>query len=328
MNKTTLAILIMLCLTAALVAKPEMIRIYGGWMNVGEDEDEKPIDVRISDFELAKYELTFAEFQAFVKDTGYRTTAELLGKGFGLIETNWTETDGLSWLDPGFNQDTDHPASSLSWYDAISYCNWLSAKEKLTPAYIIDKDTPDPNSTNANDFQRWTVSWNTKANGYRLPTTAEWEFAASSGGRRQTYVWGDYSFDDQLPDEPLANLADVAHAEYFDYYDDTPWYIISDYDDGYMFTSPVGSYPPNALGLYDMAGNVSELCWDWHNLYYSYKNGDVDPKGPSSGGHHAQRGSAWCDAMEESSISYRRDLSEDYLTYSYIGMRLAKNAGK
>lgn len=328
MRNITITLMLLLALAALAAKGPEMIAIQGGWMQVGLNSDDQPLQVRISDFQLAKYELTVKEFRKFVADTGYISTAEAKGAGFGLVEAVWTEQEGLSWRDPGYEQKDNHPVASLTWYDAVSYCNWLSRKSGLTPVYQIDKDTKDPNNLNELDTQGWSVTWNPSANGYRLPTTAEWEFAASDRGMGYRYAWGDNDLQENPQIEPPANLADESHMDYYEEFYDTPWGYLEGYEDGYAFSSPVGSFAPNFLGLYDMAGNVSELCWDWHSLDYQPENGSLDPLGPAQGSVHAQRGSAWCDAMEESQIGYRRDLSTEYMSYSYIGMRLARNAGK
>jgi len=326
MRKINLILLFLLALVPMLAAGPDMVPVVGGWIAVGLGADDQPIQVRVSDFQIARYELTLKEFREFVTATGYLSTAEIKGAGFGLVEAAWTEKAGLSWRDPGYEQADDHPVASLTWYDAVAYCNWLSAESGLTPAYTIDKVNKDPNNQNEVDTERWTVTWNPGADGYRLPTATEWEFAASDRGMGYLYSWGD---DDLLENpllEPPANLADESHLEYYEQFDDFPWGYMEGYEDGYAFSSPVGSFSPNFLGIHDMAGNVSELCWDWHSLDYQSENGSIDPKGPAEGSVHAQRGSAWCDALEESRIGYRRDLSTDYLSYNYIGMRLARNA--
>jgi len=325
MNKLTLCLLAIVFMASSLSASPQMIKVYGGWMQLGPGYNDEVVQIRINDFQLAKHEVTVDEFSAFVDATGYLSSAEVKGSGFGLIGTSWTELDELSWRDPGYVQTDEHPVASLSWYDAISYCNWLSLREGLTPVYSIDRENPDPNNLNEYDIHRWTVTWDSKANGYRLPTTAEWEYAASSGGLPQNYVWGQIDFYEEVPEELPANLADESHYGHYVENDDVPWVYLEDYDDGYAFTSPVGSFAPNALGFHDLAGNVSELCWDWHHNDYFPVDGAIDPKGPDQGSVHAQRGSAWCDVMDESLVGYRRDLSEEYMTYSYIGMRLARN---
>ncbi len=326
MKKITFALLFLLTIMTLMAAGPEMIAIEGGWIQMGITQDDQPIQVQISSFQLARYELTLKEFREFVDATGYLSTSEIKGVGFGLVDANWTDKPGLSWRDPGYEQQDNHPAASLTWYDAISYCNWLSSKSGLTPVYQIDKDTKDPNNLNDQDTQSWSVTWNPQANGYRLPTTAEWEFAASDRGMSYLYVWGDDDLQMNPLMEPPANLADDSFLGYYEEHDDYPWSFVEGYEDGYAFSAPVGSFTPNLLGIYDMAGNVSELCWDWHSWDYQPENGSIDPKGPSNGSVRAQRGSAWCDTLEECQIGFRRDLSTDYPSYSYIGMRLARNA--
>ena len=116
---------------------------------------------------------------------------------------------------------------------------------------------------------------------YRLPTEAEWEYACRAGSQTP-FFWG------AVPDGRYANFADAAFAGA---HPNDP-YVNRQYDDARVFTAPVGSYRPNALGLHDMGGNVNEWCQDW---YGNYAAGDAqDPRGPSQGDHRILRGGAWC----------------------------------
>jgi sulfatase modifying factor 1 len=145
------------------------------------------------------------------------------------------------------------PVECVSWYDAVAFCNKLSEREGLPKVYVI-------NGTNV------TADWSAK--GYRLPSEAEWEYAAKGGGASGTLaVDAVYAGS--------ANLNDVA------------WY--SDNSGG--TTHPVGQKRANALGLYDMSGNVIEWCWD---IYGNYSGGSqLDPEGASSGGDRVDRGGSW-----------------------------------
>ncbi len=226
--------------------------------STGGDDDEKPVHrVTISrSFYMSKYEVTVEGFRRFVNDTGYKTTAERQGGAW-----NWTgsevekETDA-NWRNLSFNQGEDNPVVCLSWYDAVEYCNWLSRREGLTPAYRINGEN---------------VTWETSANGYRLPTEAEWEYAARGGNRSRGYT---YSGSDSAGD--------------------VGWYGDNSGDK----THPVGQKRPNELGLYDMSGNVWEWCWDRYDGDYYASSPSTDPIGPSSDSFRVFRGGSWLGVPE------------------------------
>ncbi len=146
------------------------------------------------------------------------------------------------------------PVESVSWYNCVEYCNKRSTKEHLAPYYQINKEAIDPTNNNVLDNIKWIVTINAYANGYRLPTAAEWEYAAGGGQLSNSYT---YSGSDKL--------------------DKVAWYW-KNAGDTYLTgvwswpalqknnnkPQPVGSKPPNELGLYDMSGNVREWCWDWN----------------------------------------------------------------
>jgi formylglycine-generating enzyme required for sulfatase activity len=142
----------------------------------------------------------------------------------------------------------------------------------LTPAYTIDKSRKDPNNKNDYDNIKWTVTWNRNANGYRLPTEVEWEYACRAGtttpfntGNNITTSQANYDGD-----YPYNGNAKGIYRER---------------------TTPVGSFQPNAWGLYDMHGNVWEWCWDWYGNYSS--GAQTDPIGASSGSYRVLRGGSW-----------------------------------
>ena len=196
----------------------------------------------------------------------------------------------------------DNPVANLTWADAVQYCNWLSAREGLTPAY-------------EEKFGEW-IPIRPLTNGYRLPTEAEWVWAIRYSGRPNAskFAWG----DDMPPKPNSGNFADVM-AEGL-----APT-IIPRYDDGYAATAPTGKFPPSPIGIFDGSGNVAE----WVNDYYTVPTPGittpiVDPLGPPSGKSNVIRGSSWRQAGEtELRLSYR-----DYGSAARpdVGFRIARTA--
>ncbi len=195
-----------------------------------------------------------------------------------------------------------NPVARVSWEDAVQYCNWLSAREGLTPVY-------------KEEFGTW-VAIRPFPDGYRLPTEAEWAWAiryeGSPGARK--FPWG----NDMPPRRDSGNFADRSAI-------DLVPTILPGYDDGFASTAPVGSFTPNALGIYDGGGNVAE----WVNDFYSVPTPGlttpvVDPLGPERGKTYVIRGSSWRHAGEtELRLSYR---DHDSDPRPDVGFRIAKNA--
>jgi len=232
-----------------------MVRIKGGTFTMGSPakeptrrEDEVQHKVTVSGFYMSKYEVTQEEYQA-------------------VMGTN-----------PSHFKGDNLPVETVSWYDAIEYCNRMSQIAGLTPAYTI----------NGNN-----VTWNRNANGYRLPTEAEWEYACRAG-TTTAYNTG-------------AKISD-----------NTGWY--EENSGGKIH--PVGQKPPNAWGLYDMHGNVFEWCWDWYGDYSS--GSQTDPVGADSGTYRVRRGGYWGNNGRNLRSAYRDYHSPNYRYFS-IGFRLVRS---
>lgn len=189
----------------------------------------------------------------------------------------------------------NNPVNYISWYDALVYCNTLSIKEGLSPCYTIDgkTDPKDWGSVPTSSDSTWNdATCDFTADGYRLPTEAEWEWAAR-GGENYTYAGSD----------------DI---------DEVAWYYENTNNTG---TRDVKTKKKNAYGLYDMSGNVWEWCWDW----YGSISGDTASTGPASGFHRCQRGGSWSYYAYYAQVAYRYG---DYPNsrYDSFGFRLVRNA--
>jgi len=238
----------------------------------GRYDDEGPQrQVTVSGFYMGKYQVTQKEYQ------------EVMG-------TN-----------PSNFKGDNLPVEKVSWYDAIEYCNKRSQKEGLTPAYTINKNQSDPNNTNSIDTEKWTVTWNKSANGYRLPTEAEWEYACRAGTTTPFST---------------GNNITTSQANY----DGNPYNNKAKGEDRQR-TTPVGSFAPNAWGLYDMHGNVGEWCWDWYGFYTS--GAQTNPLGASSGAYRVDRGGCWFFSAEDLRSAYRGGNGPSFRSY-YVGFRLVR----
>jgi formylglycine-generating enzyme required for sulfatase activity len=174
-------------------------------------------------------------------------TSFYMGK-YEVTQKEWVEIMGAN---PSHFKGDTLPVEQVSWHDAIEYCNKRSLREGLTPAYRGSGDS---------------VTCDLSASGYRLPTEAEWEYAAK-GGANGAYLTYEYAGSNSV--------------------DGVGWYN----GNSSRRTHPAGQKQPNDLGLYDMSGNVWEWCWDW---YGNYPGGSqTDPVGPASGSRRVLRGGSW-----------------------------------
>lgn len=146
------------------------------------------------------------------------------------------------------------PVEMVSWYDCIDYCNARSIRDGLRPYYTIDKSQKAPSGAYDQDDVRWVITPHATANGYRLPTEAEWEYAASGGQLSRSYS---YSGSNSVED--VAWYWQNSGDKYLTVAWSWPTLVKNN-----NRTKPVGRKAPNELGLYDMSGNVREWCWDWH----------------------------------------------------------------
>ena len=202
-------------------------------------------------------------------------------------EVTQKQYEEVMGTNPSYFKGENLPVERVTWYDAVAFCNKISELEGLELCYTI-------NGTNV------TCDWD--ANGYRLPTEAEWEYACKAGTTTDFYNGSLTNKDDFPLDNNLDKIG---------------WYDGNDNTK----TREVGQKEPNAFGLYDMSGNVWEWCWDW---FGNYTSGAVtDPIGPSSGRSRVYRGGSW-----NYFARYCRSASRDYSTpdsrYNYIGFRIVR----
>lgn len=193
----------------------------------------------------------------------------------------------FDYLDSGQGKATNHPVQNVTWYDAVKWCNARSQKAGLAPCYYMDPDLTVVYKTNR---ETPYVSWN--ANGYRLPTEAEWEKAARGGGSGRRFPWND---TDEITQGRANYCVYQRNGTNYFIYDKNPaaGYHPVFATGGYAYTSPAGYFEANGFGLHDMAGNVREWCWDWYSVAYYSSSPVVDPHGPTSGSSRTLRGGSW-----------------------------------
>lgn len=257
---------------------------------------ELPVhSVSLSGFHMAKYETT-KELWDSVRAWGMAN-----GRGYSDLSAG-----NASYASKGSN----HPVHSINWHDAVKWCNARSEMEGLSPCYTVNGATYKTGSNDA-------VSCDFSANGYRLPTEAEWERAARGDMIGMNFPLGNDITHGQ------ANYQSVGGFSYDK--SNTTGYHPTYASGGLPYTSPVGSFPRTGFGLFDMAGNVFEWCWDWYGPYSA--GAQSNPHGPSTGSYRTFRGGGWLGDADNARISMRYDnLGSPNVGSYYIGFRVVRKA--
>ncbi|MDC7228180.1 MAG: SUMF1/EgtB/PvdO family nonheme iron enzyme [Spirochaetales bacterium] len=258
----------------------ELVPVSGGSFIMGDEEWASPLhEVTVSGFEIGKYEITWEQWSEVYE---------------------WAIANGYNFQNSGsyysfdFNFYNGLPAKWINWRDAVVWCNALSEFTGLEPSYTYDGAVVTDSSDDGG-FVCDNSECNWSGEGYRLPTEAEWEFAARGGG-----------YD-----------TDGLYAGSNDVYT-VAWYGGNSSDGSH----PVGGKEPNELGIYDMSGNVEEFCWDWYDFYSD--SPQTDPIGAESGsGRIIRGGSAW-DATENLRVGMR-NYSPTYNEVQMGGIRVCRN---
>ncbi len=246
----------------------KMVEVEGANFKMGSSSkqftDENPIhEVTLNSFYISQFEILFDDYSAFCKTAGYPEPTGQVG----------------------------YPATMVTWEKAVMFCNWLSGRDGFEHAYKIER----------NDTKKiFNVECNFETNGYRLPTEAEWEFAAKGGVRSKNYIFSGSN---------------------------SP-YNVSWFSENYKGNEQKpGEKFPNELGIYDMSGNVGEWCWDYYDQGYYKKSEKLNPKGSKAKTDRVFRGGTRRNKMEFIKIS-RRFHKDQKERDSFLGFRVVRTKTK
>jgi len=251
---------------------PEMVYVKGGSFEMGSNNgtyDERPQhEVILDNFSIGKYEVTRGEFRQFQKETGFVTQAEKTETEYhkkgDLIRGNPIVVETGNGKEPvKIYTDSLFPIMSISWYGAQAYCDWLSKKTGQQ---------------------------------YRLPTAAEWEFAARGGIHTKNNTYSGSNIPDEIA-----------------------WYLKNSGNNSHT----IGQKRPNELGIYDMSGNAEEWCSDWYNEYYYKESPKANPKGSDIGKRKVLRGGSWASEKSTLRVTFRNNDLPDACLSDY-GFRVVR----
>jgi len=283
-------------LTLIVTVPAGMALIPAGAFTMGDtldaESDAIPTNINVSAFYMGTNLVTYGQWQPVY--------SEATNSGYVF---NFT----------GAGQATNYPVEAVNWDDCVKWCNARSVQAGLTPCYYTNAGMTQVFKFGENGTPVY-VNWS--ANGYRLPTEAEWEKAARGGLIGLRFPWGNNI------SESLANY----YAEPSSYsYDLAPYNgFNTTFDTGDTpYTSPVGYFEKNEYGLFDMAGNLDEWCWDWYGTPYGQPT-NTNPTGPASGTYRVARGGSWTDLAYYARCAGRIYGFYPANAYSSVGFRCVR----
>jgi formylglycine-generating enzyme required for sulfatase activity len=285
LRRTLAAAIWLIVLPVHGATRSDMVSIPGGWFDMGTTSGfafEGPVHrVYVAPFRMDKHEVTVAEFNVFVSQTGYVTMAEQAGRSyvFAPKSEKWNEVRGVNWRSPdspGKWANPMEPVTQVSWNDAVAFAKWA---------------------------------------GKRLPTEAEWEFAARGGNKNLIFPWGN---EFKPGGKPVANWWQGTFP------------TRNTLEDGYLMRAPVMQFPANGYGLYDTSGNVWEWCADYFSKNYYSISQKENPTGPRSGTMHVVRGGSFL-CSENYCVGFRvaaRNEAMAERATNHVGFRCAASVNQ
>lgn len=273
---------------------PEMVQLLGGSFEMGvkdsKSDNGPEHSALVPSFEISKYPITNKQFAQFVTETKYVTKAEEKPTAF---ETK----NKISWKTFAGSERENHPVVWISYEDAQAYCNWLSS--------VVKNDPVKENAKVESEAEENQVVEVIRRQPYRLPTEAEWEYAARGGLKDSKFPWSDLdkSKINYNPDNKRENTVQAAK----------------------QFIKAVGYQPSNNFGVQDLVGNIAQWCYDWYdpNFYEYSPEPPFKAYGPEKGTDRVIRGGSWLEDLESCQVTSRQSAPELTRT-SQVGFRIVR----